>query len=133
MQRVKTCKYCGQEFIVTKTSDNARKYCSITCRNKNKHNYTRISIRECAWCGKEYLALHDRHVSKFCSVKCAYYSKLDSNLRSVRKYNKKYNKHDGQAWLGSSYLKSHRNESFSDELKLIQNEFKRLKIKRMYK
>lgn len=113
---------------------NARKYCSTKCRLNHYKKITKISIRKCAWCGNEFVALHDVHRSKFCCKKHAYFSKLQSNLESVRKYQKTYTKPTRQAWLGNSNLKAHPNTmDWNEELKQIQNEFKRLKIKRMYK
>lgn len=129
---IRKCKECGKEFHINKPSLNSKKYCSESCRKKHYKKRTRISIKKCAWCGCEYIALHNKHVSKFCSKKHAYYSKLQSNLNSVRKYQKSYTHPTNQAWLGNSNLKAHLNtNNWSEELKMVQNEFKRLKIRRM--
>lgn len=133
--KVKNCLECGKKFMVTNPSQNAQKYCSAKCRLKHNKKHTRISIKKCAYCGKEYVATHTRHVRKFCSNKCAYHSKLDSNLKSVRKYQKAYTLPTGQAWLGNSNLKSHlRNEGDWDkELREIHNELTRLKLSKWVK
>ena len=130
----KNCKECGKPFYITKPALNSKKYCSIECKKQHYKKRTRISIRKCAWCNKEYIAVHDKHVSKFCCSKHAYYSKLQSNLKSVRKYQKLYTHPTNQAWLGNSNLKSHlSSDNWDDELLKIQNEFKRLRIKKLLK
>jgi len=132
MNKIKHCLECGKVFHITSPAMNAKRYCSSTCRIKHNKNKTRISIRRCAYCGKEYVATHTRHVSKFCCEKHKYYSRLESNLKSVRKYQQKYTLPTKQAWLGNSNLKSHlKSENWSDELRMVQNELKRLRIKGM--
>lgn len=130
--RTKTvkCKECGKEFHISNPRHNAKKYCSSKCRIAHNRKHTRISIRVCAWCGKEYVATHTRHISKFCCKKHAYYSKLESNLNSVRKYQMTYTHPTRQAWLGCSNLKSHANKDFNSELRQIRNELKRLRLTR---
>jgi endogenous inhibitor of DNA gyrase (YacG/DUF329 family) len=131
---IKYCLECGEAIEITSPAMNAKKYCSIKCRLKHQKKHTRISIKKCAYCGKEYVATHTKHVSKFCSNKCAYHSKLDSNLRSVRKYQKSYVLPTSKSWLGNSNIHPHlRSNNWDDELKQIQNEFKRLRIKKLLK
>lgn len=125
-----TCKECGKQFHISNPSQNARKYCSRRCRIKHNKRHTRISIRRCAWCNKEYVAVHTPHVSKFCCKRHRYYSKLQSNLQSVRKYKRKYKRPTRQEWLGNSNLKSHlRCDDWEEEYRMIQNEFKRLRLR----
>lgn len=130
--KIRYCLECGKKIHIIKPSMNAKKYCCSKCRITHNKKHTKISIRKCAWCGKEYVAIHTRHISKFCSEKHSYYSRLDSNLHSVRKYQRKYNTPTKQAWLGNSNLKSHANTDFNTELKQIRNELARLGIKSKY-
>lgn len=69
------CAYCGKPVILdhepTKQeySRPARAYCNETCRQKAKQKelIERYGIRNCAWCGKEFISSN----KKFCSRKCS--------------------------------------------------------------
>ena len=129
MNKLRYCLECGKPIHITTPAMNAKRYCSSRCRIAHNKKKTRISIKRCDYCNNEYVAVHTKQVSKFCSKKCAYYSKLESNLRSVRKYQQRYIKPTGQAWLGNSNIKSHlTTKNWDCELKQIQNELKRLRL-----
>jgi G:T-mismatch repair DNA endonuclease (very short patch repair protein) len=78
--KLKTCKYCEQEFIVHNYRNNTSFYCSQKCHFKD-HNEFRI----CPTCGKEFEIQKNRK-KMYCSNNCIIRSN-DSNFeREIKKY-----------------------------------------------
>lgn len=66
------CKTCGKEFFVPQYAINYRptiKYCSTNCY----HSATRKqpTIRNCLYCGTEFIVQTKHKDKKFCNTKCA--------------------------------------------------------------
>ena len=106
----------------------------------NKKQYSRL-VREkkaktvkkskCGWCGREYVKTANKQ--KYCCEKC----RRDARAQQSRnKSHKWYHRHkhelsEKQRWgLGSGVLGSHAHKDHVKEQKVIQNELRRLGIKR---
>lgn len=138
----KTCQWCGQKFTPPSQRGNAQKYCSQYCRIKGynkKHNIaqkkyqenkpktTRIHIRKCRYCGKQYIGIRN---NMYCSIQCKKYSRQEQSRRTSLKNNLK-GRSEKQLYfdnLGNSNLREHRHKKFKDEEKLIKAEKRRLRI-----
>jgi len=89
----KVCPFCKKEFD---SIYKYKKYCSLSCKNKNHKKYLKV----CDFCRKEFMAWKNN--AKFCSKKCSSISqrkylnipdclenadrKLDKNIGYVRVY-----------------------------------------------
>ncbi len=70
---IKICPYCGEKFVAR---NNAKKYCSAKCQQKDyktkkkleiiRHNFN-ISKYTCRWCGKQF---ESNTPVEFCSAAC---------------------------------------------------------------
>lgn len=84
---------------------------------------------KCRWCGKSFSVPSERkyNARRYCSPRCASYAYSEQHLRAVKKYNKK-----AQTWqkhLGISRLREKPKENFEEELRAIESELRRLRLK----
>lgn len=82
-KRVKTCKYCGKEFIAKRPK---QIFCSKTCRSHHIGDKLRLPNKICKYCGKEF---HPRHsIQMYCDKNCRYADNKGENS-PVRNHNLK--------------------------------------------
>lgn len=86
---IKTCVYCGKEFIATKN----KIYCSKVCKSKGLKPFE----KKCEWCGITYKA---HNLSKYCSERCKRNSN-DINLNKILRLCE----HCGEPYLGNCCVK----------------------------
>lgn len=76
MKRIRTCKWCGKEFVMRWPSGKARKgeanegqFCSRKCKGLAKRNKLTcpVYVKECSICGKWFTSRHQR---ARCSDEC---------------------------------------------------------------
>ena len=88
-------------------------------------------LEKCQWCGELFEKKH--HSEKYCSDECRENARSEqSRNKSHRWYHRhKYRLSEKERWgLGSGLLRQHRNDDFEKELRLIENEFRWLHLKR---
>lgn len=139
MTKMRTCKWCGNEFTPSQDkSGNPQKYCSQRCRLKG---YARAKIEaniryrrkyqgkptKCRWCGTIFLSIHGRY---YCSNTCKKEARREQKLRYQQKYRIR-GVSDKQRYfenLGNSNLRQHRKNNFNDERNVVKSEKRRLGI-----
>ena len=84
---------------------------------------------KCKWCGKPFTipSIRKYNARKYCSVYCKRNAYLEQHLKAVKRYNKK--KGVWQLHLGISRLRETPKSDFDEELKAIESEMRRLRIK----
>lgn len=98
-------------------------------RSKLASNDSRIST--CALCKNKFVKQH--HSEKYCSDKCR---EIVKSQQARNKAHRWYHRHkhelsEKQRWgLGSGRLGAHSHDDFEKEQSVIENEFKRLRLKR---
>jgi len=88
--------------------------------------------QKCKWCGEYFIKTH--HSQKYCSDYCRKNARAEQSRNKAHRW---YHRHKHELsektrWgLGSGYLGKHRYTNFDKELKTIQTEFKRLRLKKI--
>lgn len=85
---------------------------------------------KCKWCGELFIKEQNRQM--YCKVDCRQYARQEQNRAHRLNYYYKYKETMGEEkkyGLGTGFLSTNRNKNFENELTMIQNEIKRLKIR----
>ncbi len=88
-------------------------------------------IAKCHWCGSRFVKSHSSEV--YCSSFCRESAREEqSRDKAIRWYhrNKEFLSDDARYGLGSGWLGGHRHFDFDDELRVVENELVRLKIRK---
>ena len=79
-------------------------------------------IRLCLWCGQFFI--NPKPLQKYCSKNCQKYAGMEANKIRQRRFRDKYS--IKQKTLGTTNLREHAKEDFTEELELIKKERIRL-------
>lgn len=92
---------------------------------------SKVRKSKCGWCGREYVKTANKQ--KYCSPQCRKDARShQSRMKSHRYYHKhKHEMNEKQRWgLGSGVLGAHAHNDYEKEQRVIQNELRRLGLKR---
>lgn len=107
--------------------DNLKKDNKIILDSKESKNlYDKVIYnlqqKKCVWCGKSFKP--KKNAEKYCSKDCKKFGKQENDRNNKWKQRRDPNYHEKR--LGTTRLSHHRNQDDEKELRIVENEYKRI-------